>query len=510
MGKRKTFWQLSLGLIILISIAFGGRVVGQAADTFVDVTASFDNGVNKVLHSYGTAFSITSWPEVKSVTANNTIDGQITNRTTELQVTYRGTFGIGTGGFNSVYAEIMDTSGNILGTDANTRDIFADLGHKGTGLGQADQVSSFSMDASDTQKIDFTWGKWAGTVPMYIALKFPTNNAAKDAGAIGLAKIDEYKAWPADANPTITSTLTTNSTTITGKGTTAGDVISSDVNGVTTTVGSDKTYTLNLGTTLAGKSKVTVTEKNSVGDAGTASADVTKDLTIAADKTSLNLDADDVVALKGKSDSDMISWIVKQAGITVKSGSGGTATFTADETGLAATIQALAENGSTTVNIYAKNGADVSDKVAVSLIKEPTTLTFGTLSADVGFGSTTVPSKETVISPTSNFDINVADARATGSKWYVYATATPLTTGTGTAAHTLKGNLIYKDGTNQQNLTNTSTLVGSGTKVAGTTDTKVTSSWDSSKGIFLDVFPGVYAGDYTGQVNWSLQDTPTD
>ncbi|AVK61525.1 cell surface protein [Lactobacillus sp. CBA3605] len=507
---------------MLVGVVFGGRVVGQAADadTFVDVTAdtSFKNGVNKVLHSYGDTFSVTSWPTVTAVSANYTLDGKITNRTTKIKVTYRGTFTIGgKGWFTSVYGEIMSADGTILGTDANfdggdTENIFGALGHKAI-----DQLLSFSMDTSNVQNIGISWGtgtkKWNGTTPLYIALKFPTSNAPTDAGAIGLAEIDDYKAWPADANPTITNTLTTSSTTIKGKGTTAGDVISSDVNGVTTTVGSDGTYTLNLGTTLAGKSTVTVTEKNSVGDAGTASATVTKDLTIAADKTSLNLDADDVVALKDKSDSDMISWIVKQAGITAKSGSGGTPTFTADETGLAATIQALAENGSTTVNIYAKNGADVSDKVAVSLIKEPTTLTFGTLSADISFGSTTVPSKEMVISPTSNFDINVEDSRATGSKWYVYATATALTTGTGTTAHTLKGNLIYKtSSTDQQNLTNTSTLVGSGTKVAGTTDTKVTSDWDSSKGIgiFLEALPGIYAGDYTGQINWSLQDTPTE
>ena len=231
-------------------------------------------------------------------------------------------------------------------------------------------------------------------------------------------------------------------------------------------------------------------------------------LTIKSSSTAVNLSVSDLAALT--SDSDAVNWLVKQAGVvaTNPSNANDTMTYHASESGLVALFKGLADNQSTTVHIYATSASGLtSDKIALQVTKLAGTLSFGQLTTNMSFGDLKVPLTPQVYQPTNPLAISVTDTRATGAKWYLYVSATPLTSTT-VSGRTLKGDLVYRDGSAQTVLTNQATLVQQGQKVAGTTDTVVTDDWSTTKGIGLSAQPGIYADTYQGTLSWTLSDTP--
>lgn len=145
--------------------------------------------------------------------------------------------------------------------------------------------------------------------------------------------------------------------------------------------------------------------------------------------------------------------------------------------------------------------------LTITITKQPGTLSFGTVSSDIGFGSITIPNSETLYAPTSSWNVTVNDTRETGSTWTVSASATPMMSTT-TLGRTLKGNLVYRDGSSKIELTSNSIPIMSGTKAGGSDITNVTSDWSgTTKGILLDALSGIYADSYNGTVNWTLSDT---
>ena len=205
-------------------------------------------------------------------------------------------------------------------------------------------------------------------------------------------------------------------------------------------------------------------------------------------------------------------WLVSQAVIkgTNPSNANDTITYATSDSDILTTLKGLATNASATIHIYAQNASGLkSDPIAITVTKEGT-LSFGTLSTDIGFGSLTVPNSEKLFAPTSSWNVNVDDTRTVGSTWTLSANATPMTSTT-TSGRTLKGNLVYQDGSSKTVLTNNSTVIMTGTKASGTDATNVTSDWSgTTKGILLDAQSGIYADSYSGTVTWTLSDTATN
>lgn len=495
----KMFGLMVAGLFLMSWVM---PVNGHAA-TMTDVTST-----SMFKKTYGNALGpgyAVNYPSLDAVTANNTSNGRITTSTTQIAVTFSGTVTpkSTTFNFNSLYFDIMTGNGtSIPGTSVLTS----------TPANLARSTSTVNLGNSTTQTLNVDLKNLKDDLPLYVGFRFVPSTDSGNSYTYQFAYFSTDATAAAALKPTITGNLTDKDTVIKGTGTNVGDTISSSVNGVTTTVGSDKTYTLDLGTALTGLDKVTVYESNATGDTGSVDGAVTsKSLNIASDKTTADTYPDDLAGLS--SDSDVIAWLVKNAGITSTysdSSSTDGVTYASDTTGLAATLKGLGDGATMSIPVYAKDSSGLkSDPLTITVTNHAGVLKFGTISSDIGFGSLEIPTSETIFQPTSAWNVNVSDTRTAGSNWSVYATATPLTSTT-VSTRTLAGNLVYQDGSNKTVLTNASTLIASGTKVAGTTDTAITSDWSTTKGIMLDVKPSVYADSYQGSVDWSLQDTPTN
>jgi len=436
-----------------------------------------------------------AYPTLEAVTANNLENGRLTTKTTQIAITFSDTVTMNTKyvKINDFYYDVMTAGGVSLRT--NGPEII------GT------NTTSINLGSGKTQTISVDLSHLKDVLPVYIGFRYtPSTFPNLNVGY-------QFGSFTADATvsatikPTITGSLTSKDTVIKGTGSYAGDTISSDVNGVTTTVGSDKTYTLDLGSALGSTSSVRITESNSNGDSGSVTGNVAqKSLDLKVANATIAAGPNDVTT--EMSDSEVLTWLTKQIEPTATFSDGSSTadvTYQTGETGLAAKIAALGSGDSINVEVYAQVGTTKSSPQTITIKKTAGTLSFGPISGSIGFGTLAIPTKEAIYQPSSKWEVNISDTRATGSKWYVYASATPLKSD----SHTLKGDLIYQDGANQAVLTNQSMLVANGARGTANT-TAVTSDWSSTKGIFLDVQPSVYADSYQGKVNWSLQSTPTE
>jgi hypothetical protein len=490
----KGLWLVGFSLVLILSGLSLNAGAATLTDKMTDVksNAAFQVTPNGNVVGSNVDEGLSTYPSVSAITANYADNGRITKQTTKMTVTMSGTIGLRSSKstITKAYYDIMTkpASDSFTGTTLMTT--------TPASLGSGNSFSISSSKQTQTLAVNFQNIKTA--LPIYVGFRITVN------GQEGTYQVGKFSAQT--LSPKITGTLYSTDTVIKGTGT-PGNTISSNVNGVTTTVGSDGTYTLNLGTALGSLSSVTVTEVDEVtGDNGTATATVTpKKLNITSSKTAVDVYPGDLDSLT--SDSAVVAWLVKQAGIVATNPDSATDTITyaAQETGLASKLSALAVGGSTTINVYGKGSSGLqSDAKTITVTMRDGTLSLGTPPASLTFGSLTIPFKETLYQPTSSWNIVVNDTRKTGSTWYLRATATAMKS----ATRTLSGNLIYLNGSTKQVLANTSVTVASGSKVAGKTATTATSDWSASKGILLDVQPSVQVDSYSGSVNWTLQDTP--
>jgi len=478
-------------------------LMGQA-DTMTDVMSG-PMYVKSYGSSIGPGASIQSYPTLDTVTANNTDNGRLTTSTTQITIKLEDSITFSSSvkyRFSHFYFDVFtagpskgDSGTSLTTTTSNLTDY---------GNGQ----NSISFGSGKTQTLNVDLSKLGEDLPVYIGFRLTTQSG--DVSTYYLGSFNENSDAGAALTPTITGNLKASDTTITGTGTNVGDAIFTTINNtrVRTTVGADKTYKLDLGSTLAGVNTVTVYESNNVGDKGSVKGSGTsKSLNLTSTATTADTYPDDLAGFS--SDSDVISWLVKTVGLKAAysdNSSTDGVTFAADMTDLTAKLKALGDGGTLAIPVYAQDSSLKSDPVTITVTKHAGRLTFGTISNNIGFGNLQIPTAETIFQPSAAWDVNVSDTRVSGSAWYVYATATTLTSD----KHTLAGNLVYKDGSTETPLNANSTLIEAGKKVAGTTNTAITDDWSSTKGIMLAVQPGVYAGNYTGAVNWSLQDTPVN
>ncbi|MCT3065673.1 cell surface protein [Lactiplantibacillus pentosus] len=481
MRRYQKIISLSLLLVSGLCLLWGLRLTGHAATGLTSAMTTMPTSSTSYYSIYETgnvvgyniSGGIGSYPKLTKVTANYANEGRLSTKTTSMALTFSGTLTANSAEIKSLYYDVFYKSADA---DSGTSLVTT------TPSNMAYGTSSVTMNSTKTLSVNMS--KLKDDLPVYVGFRLTTTS--------GVTATYRLAVFNKVSLKTTLDTPTSTDSKLTGSGI-AGNTVSTTINGTTytATIGSDGKYEIKLNNTLNGVSSVTVTP-----------------LTIKSTTTSVNLSVTDLEGLT--SDADVVSWLVKQAGVvaTNPSNASDTMTYYASESDLLTTFKGLADNGSTTVHVYAKSASGLkSEELALQVTKLAGTLSFSELSSSLGFGNLTVPVNPTVYQPTSTMNVTVADTRSTGSKWYLYVSATPLTSTTVTG-RTLKGDLIYRDGSTDTVLTNQSMLVQQGQKVAGTTDTKVTSDWSNTKGIGLSVQPGIYADTYQGTLKWTLTDTP--
>ncbi|MDT6979538.1 hypothetical protein [Levilactobacillus zymae] len=287
------------------------------------------------------------------------------------------------------------------------------------------------------------------------------------------------------------------------------------------TINSDGTFQIDFPQALGlltNTTVISVFETNDMGDLVASAASLKNVLDITSDKSSIDVYPDDLTDnISGKSDNDVLSWLVKQAGVSVSllgtTLNNSDLTFSADKSNLADIISNLNDGGSTTITISAKNSAGVATDggVAITVTKHNGQIEFGTI-GDLDFGLNAVPTKTTLLAPKSAI-VNVNDTRTVDSKWSVTAEASPVTNGT----RSING-LVYKYANgNEEPMTNQAVLVASGSRAKGVNTVNAADDWattsnEKQSGIYFKAGPTIYSGDsgttYTGTVTWRLYDTP--
>lgn len=119
----------------------------------------------------------------------------------------------------------------------------------------------------------------------------------------------------------------------------------------------------------------------------------------------------------------------------------------------------------------------------------------------LAFGQVTLTGASQLIKRSGDWHLIVNDDRTTTTGWVLSAEATSLTTSDG---QQLAGGLVYRQGGQETSLTNQAVEVAKSTA----TTYNVESHWTSDTGILLRLNAGARAGDYAGQLTWTLTSAP--
>ncbi|MGX7418185.1 hypothetical protein ACWOFR_05205 [Carnobacterium gallinarum] len=138
------------------------------------------------------------------------------------------------------------------------------------------------------------------------------------------------------------------------------------------------------------------------------------------------------------------------------------------------------------------------------------TLNFDVPPTDIEFGNQEIKSKLAIYPPTTDVSMTLSDTRGTGTDWYLYLQVSKDLTSLVSPNKTIPGGMFFVNETNQEiDINSQNSLVRSGR--GSLTPTKTDISWNRTvkQGVLLKVLPGqVNAGTYTGELVWTLADTP--
>lgn len=555
MKFKKIMLQLGLLLAIAVGIGVVSEQTAKAATVPVDpflakkVTAQVTNLGSKPNLQNGWTTTLATRPDSAiSLAANNvSTAGRITTSTTKIYLAISGSFSVnswGSANITSLIPVAVDNDGHVIG--------------QGTDLVKT-STKSVTM-SGNYYEIDGDYSNLRDDLPLWIGFKVKTTDNV--AGVYSYAKINSdasfFPSMMDYNNPDllkITSTydkkvltgsvyfIKSSDSVISGTGMPgmAVKMIINETDGSTQTyndtINTDGKYSFDLGgkidDVLGPKaSGVSVYQTNDMGDFQQAGADIVKILTLHAASPTLSLYPDGLDDnIKGKSDAEVLAWLTKEAGITVTQGTQSIAnsdiTFSAEETDLATKLAALQNGESMTIDVNGlltstasvKTPTETEDALPITVTKSDGQLKFGTMSG-LNFGSVPVPSKETLIAPVDQPNIQIDDSQAANTNWYVTAKASDFTSQDG-ANRTLNGHLVYVDADGNQEPMSSIVQVASGKRDRSTTyPQNIAAGWataksDTSKtpeGIYLDAMPNVYSGSastaYQGTVTWYLGNVP--
>ncbi|MDN3115216.1 BspA family leucine-rich repeat surface protein [Enterococcus faecalis] len=143
---------------------------------------------------------------------------------------------------------------------------------------------------------------------------------------------------------------------------------------------------------------------------------------------------------------------------------------------------------------------DAQWKTRTVSLEVPTTISFGTHKLSKGTNYYSVDTVE-------GTSLSITDDRGIGSKWQLTAKLqTPFTNN----GKTLSNSLVYKTSTGEEIITeNTAQVIATHTTSTDSEKTVVSDNWTNTQGLMLKLEEGkAYAGEYSGTIEWTLNDTP--
>lgn len=143
---------------------------------------------------------------------------------------------------------------------------------------------------------------------------------------------------------------------------------------------------------------------------------------------------------------------------------------------------------------------DAQWKTRTVSLEVPTTISFGTHKLSKGTNYYSVDTVE-------GTSLSITDDRGIGSKWQLTAKLqTPFTNN----GKILSNSLVYKTSTGEETITENATqVIVTHTTSTDSEKTVVSDNWTNTQGLMLKLEEGkAYAGEYSGTIEWTLNDTP--
>jgi len=405
MKLKKILLQLGL-LLVFVGVGMVGIVVASAATIPAGsqaVDLSNTNVYEKRDYAWSTVddsdngqYTMAGYPEVSAIRADYvTSAGRISTKTKKIYILLTGTAKSATNAFNSMHADVMTRGGESVST--STPKNFVGSDSKSVGM------------PSSYQEVDVDLSNLSHLLPLYVGIKYtveyqqdgdpsyyqgllkadqtaianmanvivtPTSGTDSN-GISNLSASDKSISGTAEPNSTVAVTLTKNGTSKTYSTTAASD--------------SNGKYTITLDNTLSQLSdskSITVSESTETGESKSATANVVASvpLTITPATSNLTVSPDDWDAnIKGKSSSDIATWLAKQTNLVVTKQNSSTA-LTASGDGLAfdtaSDLSTLAGGNTQAVQINASDtaGDKSTDPATINVTRGSGNMQFTTIS----------------------------------------------------------------------------------------------------------------------------------
>ncbi|HIW71611.1 MAG TPA: hypothetical protein H9875_03195 [Candidatus Levilactobacillus faecigallinarum] len=165
------------------------------------------------------------------------------------------------------------------------------------------------------------------------------------------------------------------------------------------------------------------------------------------------------------------------------------------------------KEGDNTVVLYAVD-SDGNTSADVTVVVTVGTLAFDTVSTNSSFQNTVLTGSRQTVSTKKDWQLSIKDTRAVGSQWNLYARISEPFASSG---NNLSGSLVYEDTSGNINTIGTgNTLIETHAKTATDgSSVDVAGNWNTDRGMLLKLNGNNTAGTYSGQITWTLQDTPS-
>lgn len=160
--------------------------------------------------------------------------------------------------------------------------------------------------------------------------------------------------------------------------------------------------------------------------------------------------------------------------------------------------------GQNDIKIWAVDKEGAKSNVEAITVHVRGTLKFSSV-PDFDFGQFSIPVKNQLIFPITEDAIKLSDTRGVGSGWELNVKLKK--TFTSLEGNTLD-NFYYVDENNQKQLLQVDELVHIRTDVTQESNLQEI-NWAPNQGIALEIFPSSFIGDYSSELEWILEDTPT-
>lgn len=165
--------------------------------------------------------------------------------------------------------------------------------------------------------------------------------------------------------------------------------------------------------------------------------------------------------------------------------------------------------GLNTLTMYVADASGNASTDVTVLINVAGILSYATVPKTVSFADTVLTGQAQQLARQGNWQLQVNDARGTGSKWQLTAQLTQPMTATNAPATRLDGNLTYQaSATATPVAIDTTGVVVASHQATSDDDTTNALNWDADAGMLLHVNSSAVSGTYEGEITWNLANAP--